>query len=126
MSENTRTGLDLSVNPLTVIAVFIGAVIAYYLYQFVNAGKQGLAKISKAADKAAETAGYVTSEGQNDPLVKYNEARIAFARAQGYAEGTDNFRNPPGFPTYDTWISTNSQDQPGWLSSFNTSFWSDL
>lgn len=107
--------------------IAVGLAIVYFLWKFVNAGKNAVAKISKAADVAVEKSGYANSDGQNDPLLLYNLARIQYAKDQGYAPGSAEWQSPPGFPDQPTWQAQNSQGSPqntnpGMISNF----WSAL
>ncbi len=98
-------------------------VIAYFVYKFINAGNEGVKKISAAADVAATKAGYVTSDGQTDPILRYNQAKKAYADAHGYTSTSGiDVPPPPGFPTYDTWKSTNAADTPSWGSAWVDAF----
>jgi Flp pilus assembly protein TadG len=107
-------------NPLTWIILAAG-IFAYWLFKkavakvgaagaavagAVAAGgqavKSGVENATVAAANALginEAGGFANSAGQNDPLLIFNMARIAYATSKGYAPGTYNFKNPPGFPT---------------------------
>lgn len=113
-------------NFITTIEIIIGIVLIYYLAKIFgwvsdSAGK-GLAIVSKAADQASEKAGYVTSEGQNDPALAYQRARVEYSKAQGYEPGSDEYLNPPGFPDKDTWLKDHPVNTPGYLSTWTTAF----
>ena len=90
-----------------------GAAGAAIIAPFKAAGsavKTKVEAVTVAAANAAginEAGGYAGSAGQNDPLLKYNAARIAYAISKGYKAGTPDFRSPPGFPNYDTWTAAN-------------------
>lgn len=96
----------------------IGGVLAYLVWQFFQKGKEGASRISAALDKTAEEQGYLNSEGQNDPTVRYVSARIAFAKAAGYQPGSLAWMSPPGFPDKETWLKQNPAPSKSWVASF--------
>lgn len=124
----TKHSFDLSVNPLTVLAIFVGLVLAYFVYEIIIWAKNTFGsfknKVSSAADQASTQYGFQTSQGQNDPALAYQKARQAYSIAQGYTPGTAEFLTPPGFPDEDTWLAQNPNFAPAksasWLSDFKS------
>jgi len=65
--------------------------------------KNQIAEAFNEVGDRIESEGFATSDGQNDPKLLYNLARVAFADRMGLT-GSDRFV-PEGFPSFDDWIA---------------------
>ncbi len=102
-----KIGIGLHSDPATIMSIMVGLVVVVVLFQLVAWVKKRLSgfgeDVSRQLDIVAEDYGYDNSALFTDPYLAYNTARQQYATAHGYTAGTDNFRNPPGWPDFETW-----------------------
>jgi len=70
---------------------------------FFSSGKVAIEDAFEEFGSNLEAEGFATSDGQNDPLLMYNLARVQFADKLGLV-GLARL-TPPGFPTFDEWMA---------------------